>query len=244
MKICSVSNREHTYFGPYGSYVIPACAQGQEYSSVLVRPHRNQIAEGTLPDGRQKHRIDLVKARDVAFDIVYGIRSPQNPSGPQLTPEEINMLPANERPYEGPLPVTEMSRRGVFVPLNGETPTPEELLHARELLHHFRTQLVENADATWRETGNVKDIDREAKTAAEILKLTKPWLSMQGAEATADMVECPACGTSIKPGKVVCWKCNAILNPELARQYFPDRYAAAAPSQQQPVAGKLPVGKL
>lgn len=101
---------------------------------------------------------------------------------------------------------------GLFV-CEGLTPTPEELANAHEKLNKFLLSQVEEADRIWQSAPRHDLIPGIAKVGAKYLSLNKPWV--QSVEA---LVECPGCGTSIRPGFAVCGHCHAVLDRTKAEE--------------------------
>jgi ribosomal protein L32 len=99
---------------------------------------------------------------------------------------------------------------GVFV-CAGETPTAEELRAAGERLDEFDRALVASADREWERSHSFLFIHDLQRRAAARLGLEKEW-HYQARET----MECPGCGTRVKPGVAVCKSCGAILNREKA----------------------------
>jgi hypothetical protein len=77
-------------------------------------------------------------------------------------------------------------------------------------------EIVQLADVMWSRTnGNPLTISKDARIAAERLKLTKPW--MQDFQTT-DKTSCLACGQLVNPAYPICPNCKAIVNPEKAKE--------------------------
>jgi hypothetical protein len=82
---------------------------------------------------------------------------------------------------------------------------------------NYYTALVRMADSLWARTnGNPLVITEDMRIAAKSLNLDmKDWMSDF---RMAEKVACPACGTPIKFGVVVCSSCRAIVDPVKAKE--------------------------
>ena len=110
----------------------------------------------------------------------------------------------------------EASFFGVFV-CEGEEPTEAELEKARKRLEAYFTQCIAAADVQWSANPRHDLISGIAKRAVRFLNLDPSdyrWMSVQ-----RKTVECPACGSRVKPGVAVCLGCGAILDEAKARQF-------------------------
>ncbi len=94
----------------------------------------------------------------------------------------------------------------------------KELEVAREKQKQFWTALIQFADTFWARTnGSPLSISDEMRLAAKELGLSeqKEWMkdfTMLG------KLNCPACGTPVKPGYPVCATCHAIVDPAKAKE--------------------------
>lgn len=113
---------------------------------------------------------------------------------------------------------------GVFITTN-EKPTNQELAAAESKRKQYLERLVSDADAK-QMRGKAAEIDGPERAAAHELNLKKSW-----AEKPTAMDACPACGSAVAPGVAVCPTCKAILNEELARRFFPERFAQPEPEK-------------
>ncbi len=119
---------------------------------------------------------------------------------------------------------------GVFV-CAGERPTEPELAQARAKLEEFYKRLVYVADQEWERTHNYMMISDVQRRAARWLGVEKDW-----AYDPKPMVDCPACGSKVKPGVAVCRACGAVLDREkalefgLAKTFSIDADAGVAPA--------------
>ena len=74
--------------------------------------------------------------------------------------------------------------------------------------------LVNASDGDWAQTGgNPRAITDDARMAASILKLDKPWMKDHQA---MEMSNCPYCGELVNPRFPVCRHCNRTINAEAA----------------------------
>lgn len=113
---------------------------------------------------------------------------------------------------------------GVFISKN-ETPTKKEIEAAIEKRHRYNLQLVADADRKYM-AGQTNLIDSRERAAAHEENLKKSW-----AEKPTSMEACPACGSAVLPNVAVCAHCNAVLNEEAARRFFPERFAKPTPPE-------------
>lgn len=110
---------------------------------------------------------------------------------------------------------------GVFV-LEHWPPTKQDLEEPTRLLNMKLGQIVSEADAHY---ANHKpdDISDMHRMACRRLKQTRPWLN-----AGVELESCPACGESVKANIARCPHCTAVLNEDLDRKYFPEKYKRGA----------------
>lgn len=93
---------------------------------------------------------------------------------------------------------------------------PELLAHAREQQKRWFMEIVTLADVMWSRTnGNPLTISRDARVAAERLKLTKPWMQDF---VTVEKTSCPACGQLLNPSYPICPNCKVVVNAEKAKE--------------------------
>jgi hypothetical protein len=96
--------------------------------------------------------------------------------------------------------------RGVFIP-QGEIATAEEVAAAVQRRNaRWITKDVPEADIQWSRRQDPSRIDDNAKMAARVLGLKKPWA---GYTEMSDTEPCPDCKESIKLGARVCKHCGA-----------------------------------
>jgi hypothetical protein len=114
-------------------------------------------------------------------------------------------------------------------------PTAEDLAPPNRKLAQKFDELIGEADKH-HEQREYKNIDEFMRLAARRRNLQKPWLN-----ENPDLKACPACGTQVMPNIAVCPHCTATLNEELARKYFPERFAARpAPEPERPKTYERP----
>ena len=88
------------------------------------------------------------------------------------------------------------------------------LADARWKQKNWFMALINQSDGDWAQSGgNPRVISDDARMAADILKLDKPW--MQNTKAF-EMTDCPYCGELINPKFPVCKHCNRVVNAEAA----------------------------
>ncbi len=124
---------------------------------------------------------------------------------------------------------------GVFV-CGGERPTEPELAQARAKLEEFYKRQVYIADQEWERTHNYMMISDVQRRGARWLGVEKDW-----AYDPKPMVDCPACGSKVKPGVAVCRACGAVLDREKALQFGlveEPPPAQSAPPETKPREGK------
>lgn len=118
---------------------------------------------------------------------------------------------------------------GVFISQN-EKPTAKEIQAAVEKRRLYNLQLVADADGKYM-SGRTNLIDACERAAAHEENLKKAW-----AEKPTSMDACPACGSAVMANIAVCPNCTAVLREDLARVYFPERFAKASPADEQKTA--------
>ncbi len=119
---------------------------------------------------------------------------------------------------------------GVFV-CAGERPTERELAEARRKLEEFYKRLVFIADQEWERTHNHMLVSDVQRRAARCLGLERDW-----AYDPKPMVDCPACGSKVRPGVAVCRACGAVLDREKALRFGLVEKAPAAAATEIPRA--------
>lgn len=129
---------------------------------------------------------------------------------------------ANDVMYIGRGYTPDLNREkwGLFI---SEVPKPTDarISAAKGELLKTYNRLVAEADNLERNNkrDQISDIHRDA---AEALGVTKAWLAQTPYEAS----ECPSCRKRIDTESVCCPECDAILDLEGAKRFFPQRYLA------------------
>jgi len=112
---------------------------------------------------------------------------------------------------------------GVFV-CNAPQPSSAELADAEAKLVEFYKSLISIGDTEWERTHNHLMVSDLHRRAARHLGIEKDW-----AYDPKPMVDCPACGSKVKPGVAVCRTCGAVLDREKALRFGLAPPAASAP---------------
>lgn len=186
--IFNIYDMEHSVpLGGLGSFLIPACELGAEYSAPCVV--KGFIAdEYDEADGNGKMSWNPEQGADVAKDVV-GIGS----SNPQMGSYTTNR-----------------EWWGVFI-AKGEKPSDEELSDAKKKLDQMMTHLVMEGDRlALQGPEGLKQIGPVHRRAVQWKKQKRDWATLP-----ETMIDCPGCGDPIKPG-VVKHSCGAILDMEKA----------------------------
>lgn len=189
--------------GGMGTYRIPACEPGAEYSEPCIV--KGFIAdEYDEADGNGKMSWNPEQGSDVAKDVV-GIGS----SSPQMGSYTTNR-----------------QWWGVFIAA-GEKPTAEELASAKAKLDQMQTHLVMEGDGlALQGPEGIKQIGPVHRRAVQWKKQKRDWATLP-----ETMVDCPGCGDPIKPG-VVKHSCGAILDMDkaikLGMVQAPEKHKAVA----------------
>ena len=108
---------------------------------------------------------------------------------------------------------------GVFIS-HSPNPSDKEIAAAREKRRARNLMFVAQADNFFLQ-GQTKEIDARHRKAAIEEKQKKSW-----AQAPTTLDTCPACGSQVQLNIAVCPNCTAVLNEQLARKYFPERFPA------------------
>jgi hypothetical protein len=111
---------------------------------------------------------------------------------------------------------------GVFIS-NRPDPGKTQIAAARAKRRQYLETVVLDADKKHMQ-GQAALIDGKERAAAQELRLKKIW-----AERPTAMDNCPACGSSVMPGVAVCAHCNAVLDEDKAKKFFPERFAKPEP---------------
>lgn len=101
-------------------------------------------------------------------------------------------------------------------------PTAADLKEPQKKLNQKYDQLIAEADAHY---ANHKpdDIHDMHRMACRARKQSRQWLN-----AGTDQESCPACGETVKANIARCPHCTAVLNEELDRKFFPEKYKKGA----------------
>lgn len=100
-------------------------------------------------------------------------------------------------------------------------PKAEDLVEPNRLLNLKFDQMIAEADAH-HQNHKPDDISDMHRMAARRRKQDRPWLN-----AGVDVQSCPACGSNVRSNIAACPHCTAVLNEELHRKYFPEKYKKA-----------------
>ena len=170
--------------GSLGRFVIPACEPGKPYSKPLIV--NGFIAdEYDLGDGKGNMSWNAEAGEDVARDVV-GYKS----YSAELSPVSTN--------YEW---------WGCFI-AKGEVPTKEELDEAHAKLEKcMKMWLAEGDRLSLQGEKGLEQIGIPHREAAMWLKQPRKWC-----DPAVAMIECPGCGTAVKPFIAKCGSCGAILD--------------------------------
>ena len=204
--IYNIYPRQHSVsLGGLGTYVIPACEPGKPYSKPCIV--NGFIAdEYDLGDGKGNMSWNAEQGEEVAKDVV-GIGS---------YTAELSPLTTNREWW------------GCFI-AKGETPTPEELSAAKEKLERCMKMWLADGDrlAGQGEKG-IAQIGIPHIEASVYLKQPRQW-----SNPVVAMIECPGCGSPIKPYIAKCGNCGAILDRVKAIELglIPDETAPAKASK-------------
>ena len=98
-------------------------------------------------------------------------------------------------------------------------PTKDDVAAANLELDIKFDELVAEADR-YHDQHKFEDITEFHRLAARRRRTIKPWLNKN-----PDLVNCGACGMDVKQNIACCPHCSAVLNEELHRKFFPEKYA-------------------
>ena len=189
--IINIYNMPHTVrLGSFGSFYIPPCPAGKGYVDMTVPGFFADHYD--LGDGQGNMSWNPYQGKDVAKNIV-GMTSYSRDLSPMTT---------------------NLEWWGVAV-IEGDTPTKEELAAARLKLGKFMDMWIEDGDKlALQGPKGVEQISEQHRIACTYRNLRRSWAS-----APEQQVDCPACGSAIKPGIVKCPHCQAILNKNAAKAF-------------------------
>jgi len=106
------------------------------------------------------------------------------------------------------------------------TPEPTRLREMVDKKKAYNKALVAQANSFAETEAGRRNINDMMRAAARELGLQPKWLFL----VTDEMKPCAACGTPVSPNIAVCPNCNAILDEEKARKFFPERFLHKAGS--------------
>ncbi len=114
---------------------------------------------------------------------------------------------------------------GVFV-CKANVPTEAELNKANKRLEKFYTWCIAQGDSEWQRSGSVIMIPDLFKRAVTYLKLDREWCSQ-----IQPNLECPGCGTHLRPKVAICAACGCVIDRDRAEKLglIPQRSVEAAP---------------
>lgn len=108
-----------------------------------------------------------------------------------------------------------LKEQGCFVIPADAIPSQAQIDEAHHNRITFLQLLVSKGDDEFLRTKRIDQIPDFCKRAVKELGATREWAY----QAPARMVECPACGDTIKEGVAVCKSCGAIIDREKAREF-------------------------
>ncbi len=108
---------------------------------------------------------------------------------------------------------------GVFV-CESPTPSERELASAEKRLRTMQQDLVKNARTLWDDPKTHREINELHRWAGAALNVQDPWmLEIQ------EKAECPSCHKPVRQDVVKCPHCQAVLDMEGMKKFFPREYA-------------------
>jgi hypothetical protein len=105
-----------------------------------------------------------------------------------------------------------LAQKGCFVLPAGEIPTEEHIRKAKFARLSWLQMLVQEGDKEYKRNGKIDQIPDVCKRAVSELRINREWAF----QAPGQMIDCPACGESLKAGVAICKSCGAILDREKA----------------------------
>lgn len=114
---------------------------------------------------------------------------------------------------------------GVFITTN-EVPTDAEIEAAKAKRKERNLFIIAEADQSYLR-GQMELIYAAHREACFEEGLKREW-----ANKPVTLDSCPACGSDIKPNIAICPRCQAILREDLARKFFPERFAQPTPEPE------------
>lgn len=203
--IYNVGPKQHSIPLSLGTFIIPGCPAGDQYSEPVKFMGRDgipaivpQAIVSNVDGTRVEHDWDTkMEGKDLVKDILgFG---------------------ENDR-----------RRYGVFLAAS-RIPTADEIASANARLEEFYSKLIAEADAAFeinggQETGengkSVSAITPDHVAACKALGLDRPWT-----RKTQRQVVCDECGMGNLPTTAFCKQCDNMLNAEAAQRKFPAKYA-------------------
>lgn len=197
--------------GGLGDFVIQACPEGAKVSPATVIPG---VVKEFYDNGTTTKGLALHEGINVARDVV-GISSADRQCG---------------------VFTTNLEWHGVFISKTKE-PSDKDIAAARAKRKERNLYVINEADGLYlKGPKGMEEIGIPHRLAAREENVKRPW-----SEKTVSQETCPACGSDVRPGIAVCPVCAVILNEELARKYFPERFAPAP--KAEPVQQNLTPNK-
>lgn len=85
----------------------------------------------------------------------------------------------------------------------------KEVLAAVTTQNNWFRRLIEKADDLWEKHRQHRVIPDDARAAARVLGLDRPWIV-----SVRQTSKCPACETPVSPTQIICSTCRCILNKD------------------------------
>lgn len=211
--IFNVGPWEHVVrLGSLGTFTVPKCEDGEDVS----KPLEYRAGQPGLPAVLPECNYQGDNTWSWSFDTT-GRRVAQNILGHAGFSHSSN----------------DLTKYGVFIAA-GSVPTESEINAAREKLYALYDERVRQADQAFEINGgmemvngtSVSTITKDHVQACKALGLEREW-----AKVNKRMVPCPACDESVKPGAAICQHCDAILDEEKARKFFPHKFGKTRKSE-------------
>jgi hypothetical protein len=204
--------------GSLGTFIIPACPDGEE-----VSPPLRFRGEDGIPSIVPETVVDSVEGYAVTYKWEFATE------GARLAKNIIGLTGFAHASAD-------LTQFGVFLSA-GAVPTAEEIAAANENLETLLDKRVREADQKFEVNGGMEQgengvsypgITQDHVFACKRLGLDRPW-----ARKNSKQVPCEACGQPVSPVAVRCHHtgCGAILNEEKARKLFPHLYAHEEPKR-------------
>lgn len=169
--------------------------------------------------------IEFARSRTYGNYIIPGKEPGQQFSLTEITPRKNVIDYGDNKKIESPLSPNDIAKDlvreingdagfesflGVFV-CGKDGPSAEELKVEHARLEKFAQWCVRQGDDEWQTRGKIDTIPDLWKRMAVFLRIEREWCN-----AIQPNLECPGCGTNVKPNIAVCKDCGAILNREKA----------------------------